>query len=430
MVGVKIDPLLEQAIALDLCAGISLRKAAAKHGVCTSVVARIRKGVHVKPKLEDGPKEWTQEGEKATCEFTSAELVRSEADAMRLAGVDANRWRVAKMRIKTYQTAMKMKTGKDKPDEEKIVQLYAIRLDLELILPEPYLDATEALFRRLEEQAPIFDFPPLISPQSDSHVLVINLFDCHFGKLCWAPETGDNYDLRIAEAVFGNAVDDLLRLTAGFPVERIVFAIGNDLHHVDTLSRTTTAGTPQDCDVRYFKMVDIVESSVLRALKKMADRANVDAFYLGGNHDRIASWHLCRTVAATFANATDRISVDVSPRVRKYRRYGVNLFGFTHGHQVKEPRSLVNLMAIESPEEWARTTYRAWFLGHLHTSKSSVTQHSHEFNGVEIHWGPSPAGTDAYHFEEGYVGNRKAAEAYLCSMESGFVGKFVAQARF
>jgi hypothetical protein len=86
-------------------------------------------------------------------------------------------------------------------------------------------------------------------------------------------------------------------------------------------------------------------------------------------------------------------------------------------------------MAIEAPDDWAKSTCREWFLGHIHTTRSVTTQQGNEFNGVTIRWSPSVAGTDAYHFEEGYVGNRRAAEAYVYSLESGYSGHFVAYAR-
>lgn len=392
------------------------------------------------PVDEDSPEKvesWDESGDtaKVNC-IVGADGVVTEDDLVRVCKIDLTRWRIVRMKFKAYQGQMKIGVreldNKGTPriirETPHVVQLFSVSADLERVMPKPYMDATEALFERLEKAAPRLILPPIVRDDTP-YVMAINIFDAHIAKLCWAPETGENYDLKIAVATFRNAVDDLLYLTRGYKVGRIVFQVGQDLHHVDTLSRTTTAGTPQDADGRYFKMIDMTEDAVLWGCERMIAVAPTDAVYMGGNHGQLADWHLCRTIKAYFRNHPDLMDVDLSPRVRKYRCYGTNLFGFTHGHLVSDPKSLVNLMAIEAADDWSKTTCREWFVAHRHTSKSVMTQQSNEFCGVMLRWGPSTSATDAYHFERGYVGNRRAAEAYLYSMDTGFVGHFVAKAR-
>lgn len=297
-------------------------------------------------------------------------------------------------------------------------------------LPKPHFDATESLLRRLENAAPGFFSEP-VEPVATPDLLVeIDLFDVHFGKLCWAPETGENYDLRIAERIYRCAVEDLLSHIAGRSVCRFILPLGNDLFHCDTLVRTTTAGTPVDCDGRYAKMIEIGEASVLSAIDRLQSIAPVDVIHVPGNHDRLSSYHLCRTVSAWYRHCP-RVAVDLTPSVRKYRRYGVNLFGYTHGDNITDVmlRSLPGLMAVEMPTEWGRTTCREWKIGHRHTLRRFETRSSDEFNGVQIWYLSSLSSTDAWHFEHQFVGNKRAAEAYLYGLESGYVGHFVAPAR-
>ena len=46
-------------------------------------------------------------------------------------------------------------------------------------------------------------YPKLEYKKIDNgHLLEINIFDLHFGKLCWGLETGDNYDTKIASKRF------------------------------------------------------------------------------------------------------------------------------------------------------------------------------------------------------------------------------------
>ena len=153
-------------------------------------------------------------------------------------------------------------------------------------------------------------------------------------------------------------------------------------------------------------MIEIGEIAVLRAVHRLADVAPVEVVYVPGNHDRIASYHLCRTLRGYFFN-TKRVSVDIEPAVRKYRCYGSLLFGFRHGDQLPDNQvpSLPSLMACERPREWGETTTREWFLGHRHTSRAYSTRDSDEARGVQMRWIRPLTATDAWHHEQGYVGN-------------------------
>jgi hypothetical protein len=426
--GTKTAREVASLIAADLATGLSLRKTARRHGVPVSTVADIGKrgGLQMDHTEERG---WSEGSGEATLEFRTPEIVRTEADAIRVGKVDLTRWRVKRWTLKTYQVCTKNKLI-DKTHETKVTQLYAVKLDLESILPKPYLDASEALWKRLEERSPHFDFSQPV-PVDASLLCELDLFDVHFGKLCWAPESGENDDLRITERKFRYAIDDLLVKLRGQAVSRFVLPLGNDLFHVDSLLRATTAGTPQDADGRYAKMIEIGEASVLAAVDRLQRIAPVDVIYVPGNHDRLASYHLCRTASAWFRNC-ERVSVDLSPAVRKYRRYGCNLFGYTHGDRVNGDagiRSLPALMAVESPQDWGQTTCREWKLGHRHTSRRFETRSSDEFQGVQVRWLSSLSGTDAWHFENGFVANRRAAEAYLYDLNHGYSGHSVAYAR-
>src|SRR5690606_4715324 len=104
------------------------------------------------------------------------------------------------------------------------------------------------------------------------HPRVMSLYDQHFRKLCWAAEHGHNYDLKIAESLYHNAVEDLIRYTQGLPLERILFPVGNDFLHVDNLNFTTQKGTPlgADSEGRYAKIVAMAFGSLVVAIERMA----------------------------------------------------------------------------------------------------------------------------------------------------------------
>jgi hypothetical protein len=82
-------------------------------------------------------------------------------------------------------------------------------------------------------------------------LLEIDVFDPHFGKLAWRHETGEDYDISITTERYHNAIHNLLeKASKTETIERIIFPVGNDLLHTDTMSGTTTAGTRQDITTR------------------------------------------------------------------------------------------------------------------------------------------------------------------------------------
>lgn len=377
------------------------------------------------------------EGDTARVEWVTAEHVQTEEDLIRVCKIDTTRWRIKEMTVKAYQTGMKLETkwtcaskdaGGVSTSKAHVVQLFSVSAKLERILPGPYMDATDALFARMGEQAPVRPMPRVADDAR--YIVNLGLYDTHLAKLCWGRETGQDYDLGLAELVYRHAAEDILRLITPYRVSRFVLAIGHDAFHVDSAKNTTTGGTVVDCDGRYPKMIEIGCASHVWLIDRLLDIAPVDGIFVPGNHDRLSSYHLCRFLHAWFRNSAG-VSIDLSPSVRKYRRYGQCLFGFRHGDQLSDAQvpTLPGLMAVEAAKEWGETTCREWFLGHRHTSRRFVSRESDELQGVQIRYLSSLSGTDAWHFENGYVGNRRAAEAYLYDETAGYMGHFVAPVR-
>jgi hypothetical protein len=372
-------------------------------------------------------------GDSQTVEFyfASDKAIITEADAIAFAQIDLTRWYVDRMIVNDYVTPMKLKGGQDeqgraKPDRPTKVHNHQVKLFLKRIQPKVYEDVDDLLIDRLAKHSPKYPaqtLPKLANP----HLLVIGIFDAHFGKLCWSKETGQNYDLKIAERIYREAVEDILACSSGFPVDQILFPIGSDLLHVDGLCSTTTAGTFQDSDGRYPKIVETAEASVCLAIERAATIAPVVVQWVPGNHDTVSSYHLGRTVAAWF-RFHPNVTVDISPTPRKYHRYGVNLIGTTHGD--KEKRSeLPIIMATERAEDWGVTTCREFLIGHTHASKVTHSTSVDSQVGVVVRTLRSIAAQDAWHASKGYLAQDRAAEAYLYSYESGYVANFIARPR-
>ena len=243
-------------------------------------------------------------------------------------------------------------------------------------------------------------------------------FDLHLGKLAYAPETGQHYDLKLAAQAFRACRDELLGMTAGLPVEEALLPLGNDYFHYDNLALTTTGGTAQDSDTRFPKMFTQGIELAVETIELLAKRSRVTVKIVPGNHDRQSAFTLGCVLEAEFRK-DKRVTIDNAPTLRKYHRYGVNLLGFTHGSEEKQ-QDLAVIMATEQSEAWAQTVHREWHVGHIHKMKGMFGD---SIRGVRIRVMPSISATDAWHASRGYQ-DRRTMEAYLFHRERGYAGHF------
>lgn len=286
--------------------------------------------------------------------------------------------------------------------------------------------ALESTLDAIKNHAPLYQHPPRQSsqggvPLSGGVMLEMSLPDVHIGKLAWAAETGDEYNLSIAQERFMDAFIYLLDdATRRHTIEKIVFPVGNDLLNCDGPHGMTTGGTPQSNDGRYQKAYQVTIGLLVGAIERLVAVAPVEVVSVPGNHDTLSVWTITETIGAWFRNSP-HVTVDNSPSLRKYTRWGKCLIGFTHGDKEK-PESLPLIMAQERASDWAETKAREWHLGHKHTVSAKVVGHLAEHTGVRVRVLPSLSGSDAWHSQMGYVHNIKSAEAYLWHKERGLIG--------
>lgn len=249
----------------------------------------------------------------------------------------------------------------------------------------------------------------------------ICLFDNHFGKLCWAPETGDDYDLKIAKDSFVSAVDKFFIYAKSLRPEQILFPVGNDFLHIDNDQNTTTKGTVQDVDGRLPKIYDVAFDAIISSVEKLLTVAPVHLLWVSSNHDLWVSYFLCKAVKAYYAN-NDSVTIDIQPKSRKVYEWGKVLLGFEHG-EIK-PDRLPLLMADEWPDAWARTRWHEWHVGHLHKKQEMVFTSVDTYGSVIYRRIPSLTKTDAWHYRHGFVNKTRAAETYVWDRENGLVNNF------
>lgn len=223
---------------------------------------------------------------------------------------------------------------------------------------------------------------------------VYPLGDPHIGVLSWAEETGQDWDLKIADYVFCGAFDRLVR-TAPPCDEAVIINLG-DYFHADNMEGTTTrSGHALDTDSRFGKMIRVG----MKIMRQMIDSAlrhhkHVRVINATGNHDDTCSQFFSVSLAMLYENEP-RVTVDDSPTPFHYVEWGKCMFGVHHGHSCR-PDRLPGVMAADQSEMWGRTKYRYWYTGHIHHDTKK------EFAGVTQESFRTLAAKDAYATWGGY----------------------------
>ena len=257
---------------------------------------------------------------------------------------------------------------------------------------------------------------------NDPVMLELAIPDLHLGKLTWAPETGEDYDLKITAKVHQDAVEQLVARSAVFPVRKILMVTGHDLYNSNSAANTTASGTPMVEDGRWEKSFRAGVIMLHRAIEFLRLRcADVEVLFVAGNHDREKCFYCGEVISAMYAGVKG-VTITNSIPVRHYLRWGTVLLGIAHGDGLKLDR-LPLIMASEASKLWGCTSHRELHVGHLHHKKELVFHAGTEQNAVRVRVLPSLTTTDIWHATMGYVCQRRAAEAYLWGQKAGYLGQ-------
>jgi hypothetical protein len=394
-------------------------QSAAKHfGVDSEVIRRIWRRLREEGLVEKSGNllKIDTGGKIATIEIHTTERVISLEDLIRVANIDTEEWSITRWECNKWEVGAKQDDGTivTKPLFQVKAKLEKRKLDSDLGKQKDFL------IKEMKQFAPIYEQKDYGDVKGDC-LLEISLFDVHFGKLAHREETGEDYDLKIAEKRFKKALAELLKRTNLALVSRIFFPIGNDLVHVDNLVSTTTAGTPQDTDTRFHKIVKTVRRVLIETIDQLSQIAPVDIVIIPGNHDTTATFFVGEILDAWYNN-NPNVTIDNAVKLRKYYKFGKNGFQLTHGDREKQA-DLGLLFATEEPKLWAETKFRFCQLGHFHKSKKISYVSVDTFQGFQIQIMPSLSGTDAWHAGKGY-NSLKQAKAFLYHPEEGLIGEY------
>jgi len=224
--------------------------------------------------------------------------------------------------------------------------------------------------------------------------------DWHVNLLTWERETGTNWDLKIAERVIGQGIEDAISRTAKAG-HAIVLGGGDLLHADNNESRTARSNNVLDTDGRHQKGLEVAGRLMVRTIDAaLRNNRAVTVRILQGNHDEHTSVAIGYFLLAWYRNEP-RVFVDVDASLFFWHRFGAVMLGATHGHTVKL-KDMASIMAHRRAEDWGATKFRYVHGFHIHHASKFQT----EGNGVIMESHQAPIPQDAWHFGAGFLSGR------------------------
>lgn len=259
--------------------------------------------------------------------------------------------------------------------------------------------------------------PAIRSTRQSGNLYQIMIPDLHAGKLSWSKETGyQDYDTHIAVETYRRAIDTLLDRAKGYQIDHVLLGIGQDLLQSDNIQGTTTKGTKVDTDTRYHRTYKVVRKMLVEMIEKLRLIAPVTVKVIPGNHDALSTFTMGDSLECTFEHYTD-VFIDNEPINHKFFAWGDVFLMFIHGDKGKQS-DYGMWMATEKPKEFGNSKYREVHTGHRH--RSAVD----EKFGVRVRTMSALCPPDAWHAEQGFVGNLRVAEGLLWNKEAGLTAQF------
>lgn len=358
--------------------------------------------------LEKESFELKSDGSHELNKFVEAceEDMKSPEKIMEMLGYDYLQWELVSSRHNRWNVYSK-RDGKQ--------LLYSIRAVVKPRKVELSTDKIEEIINGLtlklkHVKAPDYD-------KNGEYMLEIPMMDVHFNKFAEARLVGSDSSAEETASHFLSVIKNFIkRSTFGNrKFSKVIFPIGQDFFNTDNKLNTTTRGTPQNNDLAHDEMFEKGVDLLYNAIEMCREVAPVFVPFVAGNHDENISYYACSSLKRAYkCGGVKDVEFDIIPK-RKYIEFGNCLIGYTHGNKERNRLEKQNIMAVEQPEAWGRTKFREWHLGHEHHEDVKG------IGGSKYRKINSITATDEWHYESGWVGALRMAQAFVWHKEYGLL---------
>jgi hypothetical protein len=243
----------------------------------------------------------------------------------------------------------------------------------------------------------------LINPPPLGNDNLLNCYvitDYHLGMLSWSEETGEDWDIQIAEDLIYKWFAQAIHQSPD--ANTAIFAQLSDFLHFDGMDAVTPASKHLlDVDTRFAKLVRVAIRIIRQIINMLLQKhQHVHILMLDANHDPVSQIWLREWLAVTYENEP-RITIDTSPNPYNAYEFGNTALFFHHGHK-KRITDVSSVFAAQFREMYGRTKYAYAHTGHLHHLDIK------ENNLMIVEQHRTLAAPDAYSARGGYLAGRDA----------------------
>ena len=253
-------------------------------------------------------------------------------------------------------------------------------------------------------------FKPIVPPTDykyidDGEVLEVTYVDPHNGLLAWQNESGENYDLKIAQERFLKCAWDIVSRCKHKKIKRIIFCMLGDILHTANDRQETEKGTFQQVDGRYVKITDTTEATIVNVIAILKSIAPVEVVWVSGNHSRISEYLVVRSVEKSFSD----VKFDIAPNPIKSIKIGNALIGLAHGDM---PKKNITQNVDREARMIGGIKYIEQHCGHFHSEITTWV------NGIIVRYLPCLCSSSAWVHQQGYL-DFKAMISFVWSETNG-----------
>ena len=252
----------------------------------------------------------------------------------------------------------------------------------------------------MKEEIPRLTALPAPPLANDNLLNCYVITDYHLGMLSWDEETGENWDVAIAEKLVVKWMEQAIAQSPN--ADTAVFAQLSDFLHFDGMDAVTPASKHLlDVDTRFAKLV----RSAIRVLRTVIDmllakHQKLHIIMADANHDPVSQIWLREWFSVLYENEP-RVTVDKSPNPYNAYEFGNVALFFHHGHK-RKVANVSEVFAGQFREMFGRTKYAYAHMGHYH----SIDIKENNLMIVEQHRTLAPG--DAYSARGGWLSGRDA----------------------
>lgn len=323
--------------------------------------------------------------------------------------------------VESYAAKKGMKFGQDIPDGYRLRGRSTLldaegNTKIEWIKTEVDKERMEQIMREITEELAqgVKPWPVIKQPKSTNKDLctVYTITDYHIGAYSFAEETGDDWNLEIAEKTLHQGINDMM---SGSPdSEQAIFVQMGDFLHWDGLTAVTPLSKHAlDASGRYSELVQLAVQTCVKTVEMLLHKhKHVHVIMCEGNHDIAGSLWLQAIMKMAFKK-NKRVTVDESVFPYYKFKWGKVFMGWHHGHLTKIG-SLAGKFFSEPRfrQDMSNAEYIYLSTGHLHTKELM------ERSGAVIERHPTLSARDSY-ASRGFEHSQRGALAITYHKEAG-----------